>query len=179
LFNFNFFGLRGPIIAANYDPESQMGAICEMTLHFIDDRRLQALLSQLLSSRPKGRLSSRKIKKAFDMLGKIPDEHRRRAERALARLKPRSLMHFIARDQILFALRGSGIALPSTTDFGEPADGKKPNSGILHLNFKIDADIHDKFKLVATLRRMSMKDLMLASFDTWLAVHGQDLKDKL
>ena len=40
------------------------------------------------------------------------------------------------------------------------------------LNFKVSQDMHRRFKLEATLRGLSMKDLLEASFKCYLEAHG-------
>lgn len=72
----------------------------------------------------------------------------------------------------------SAVPMPVTNDLAPATNMSKPNSGTMDLNFKVDPETHHRFKMSATMRRMSMKDLLLASFNTWLEVHGQDLKDK-
>lgn len=43
-----------------------------------------------------------------------------------------------------------------------------PNNGLVDLNFKVAPNLHQKFKIEATMRRMSMKDLLEASFKCYL-----------
>lgn len=50
-------------------------------------------------------------------------------------------------------------------------DGEK----LKDVNFKMTIDFHTKFKSVATARRMSMKELLEASFAAYLEKHGIDI----
>lgn len=40
------------------------------------------------------------------------------------------------------------------------------------LNFKVNEDFHVEFKITATKRKMSMKDLLEACFEAWKDKHG-------
>lgn len=55
-----------------------------------------------------------------------------------------------------------------------PDNMSKPNSGLQDLNFKVEPELHRAFKVVASLRGMSMKDLMEASFRCWLEQYGDE-----
>jgi hypothetical protein len=44
------------------------------------------------------------------------------------------------------------------------------------MNFKVSPDFHRRFKLEATLRGRSMKELLEASFKTYLEQHGGSME---
>lgn len=46
------------------------------------------------------------------------------------------------------------------------------SNDLLDLNFKVDKTFHRTYKLVATLKGMSMKELLEQSFETWVNEHG-------
>ena len=68
--------------------------------------------------------------------------------------------------------RGLLMPVPKTE---APTDNlSKPVTALQDLNFKMDPDFHRAFKAVATLRGMSMKELLEASFRCWLEHYGDD-----
>lgn len=50
----------------------------------------------------------------------------------------------------------------------------RPADGLADLNFKVERDFHHVYKLVATLKGMSMKELLEASFHAWVKRFGDD-----
>ncbi len=48
----------------------------------------------------------------------------------------------------------------------------KPNSGLQDMNFKMDIDFHQEFKMAAVKRKMTMKELLEASFRCWVEHYG-------
>jgi hypothetical protein len=40
------------------------------------------------------------------------------------------------------------------------------------LNFKVEPNFHARFRIVAAKRRLKMKELLVAAFQTYLEVHG-------
>lgn len=69
-----------------------------------------------------------------------------------------------------------GLMTPPPAPKVEPPteNMQKPNSGIQDMNFKVDPDFHMAFKLAATRKGMSMKELLEASFRAWLELHGDE-----
>jgi hypothetical protein len=55
-----------------------------------------------------------------------------------------------------------------------PTNLQKSNSGLQDLNFKVDPGFHTVFKVVATIKGMSMKELLEASFKAWVDKFGDD-----
>lgn len=68
--------------------------------------------------------------------------------------------------------RGLMVSIPMPA--AAPDNLSKPNSGVQDLNFKVDPELHRAFKLAATMRGMSMKDLLDASFRCWLEQYGDE-----
>lgn len=54
-------------------------------------------------------------------------------------------------------------------NLGKPATGK-----LQDLNFKVEPDFHYQFKMEAVKRRMSMQELMRASFFEYIERHPKD-----
>lgn len=55
---------------------------------------------------------------------------------------------------------------------------KPSDSGVstyVDMNFKISPEFHRRFKIEATLRGLSMKDLLEASFKAYLEQHGGNM----
>lgn len=66
----------------------------------------------------------------------------------------------------------AAIPIPQTT---APVDNlSRPNSGVQDLNFKVEPDFHRAFKTTATIKGMSMKELLEASFSIWIETYGDD-----
>jgi hypothetical protein len=55
-----------------------------------------------------------------------------------------------------------------------PDNLSKPAVGLQDLNFKVDNDFHRTFKLVATMKGMSMKELLEGAFNAWVERYGDD-----
>jgi len=50
------------------------------------------------------------------------------------------------------------------------------SASLRDLNFKVDPAFHRRFKLEAVMRSLSMKELLEASFKTYLEQHGGSLE---
>lgn len=50
----------------------------------------------------------------------------------------------------------------------------KPNSSLQDMNFKVDPKFHRAFKVASTMNGMSMKELLDASFRTWIDKYGAE-----
>ena len=74
--------------------------------------------------------------------------------------------------------RGLASALGSVTEIKiqqapTPNNAAKPSDERLKdLNFKVDEAFHLEFKMTASLRRLTMKELLEASFQAWKDKHG-------
>jgi hypothetical protein len=67
------------------------------------------------------------------------------------------------------------LASPPAPAIEQPLENMaKPNSGIQDLNFKVDPDFHLAFKLAATMKGMSMKEVLEASFKHWVERYGDN-----
>lgn len=70
-------------------------------------------------------------------------------------------------------LRGlQAIVHPTPEVEAPPANMQRPNAGVQDLNFKVDPDFHLAFKMTATTKKMTMKELLEASFRCWLEKYG-------
>lgn len=67
-------------------------------------------------------------------------------------------------------------AAPQTTDAPNLAQA---NSGAQDMNFKMDPAFHRAFKATASMRNMAMKELLEASFRTWVEINGNDVEKQL
>lgn len=65
-------------------------------------------------------------------------------------------------------------AAPQSARPTPPNNMAKPNSGYQDLNFKVDPDFHRAFKLTAAMKGMQMKELLEASFRTWVEQYGDE-----
>ena len=68
--------------------------------------------------------------------------------------------------------RGLLVSVPTPTL--TPDNLSRPAAGLQDLNFKVENDFHRNFKLVATEKGMSMKELLEASFHAWVDRYGDD-----
>jgi hypothetical protein len=75
-----------------------------------------------------------------------------------------------ARRRGLSVVESMQPAVPQTV----PDNLSKPATGLQDLNFKVDNDFHRTFKLAATLKGMSMKELLEGSFAAWVERYGDD-----
>ena len=66
----------------------------------------------------------------------------------------------------------AAVPLPEKApeNLSKPTDAG--TAGFVDLNFKVDETFHRRFKLEATVRGLSMKDLLIASFRSYLEQHG-------
>jgi len=71
-----------------------------------------------------------------------------------------------------------GIIAPPPTPSAVPDNMQKPNSGTQDLNFKVDPDFHFAVKMIATRRKMAMKELFDAAIRCWIDTYG-DEQDKV
>lgn len=54
-----------------------------------------------------------------------------------------------------------------------PDNLSKPSDEVQDLNFKVSPAFHRDFKVTATVRGMSMKELLEASFSAWKEKYGE------
>jgi hypothetical protein len=64
---------------------------------------------------------------------------------------------------------------PNEPTVAEP-NLSKPNSGIQDMNFKMDPEFHAAFKMIASKRKMAMKEMLEASFRCWVDVNGDEME---
>jgi hypothetical protein len=70
------------------------------------------------------------------------------------------------------AKRGIMASVPQLVETPSLNNMQKVNSGFQDMNFKVDPNFHLRFKAVATVKGMPMKDLLEASFGAWLEKYG-------
>ncbi|MCK1543397.1 hypothetical protein IVB12_15885 [Bradyrhizobium sp. 179] len=75
--------------------------------------------------------------------------------------------------------RARGLPTPPPAPNQVSDNLAKSNSGIQDMNFKMDPDFHRAFKATASMRNMAMKELLEASFRTWVEVNGTELEKSL
>lgn len=49
--------------------------------------------------------------------------------------------------------------------------------GFVDLNFKVKPKLHKRFRVEAAFAELSLKDLMIESFETWLKARGKALEE--
>jgi hypothetical protein len=70
------------------------------------------------------------------------------------------------------AKRGILAAVPEIIVAPPPDNMQKANSGIQDMNFKVETEFHQEFKMAAVAKRMTMKELLEASFRCWVEKYG-------
>ncbi len=70
--------------------------------------------------------------------------------------------------------RGILQAVPSVAEETPPNNMQVSNTGTQDLNFKVDPEFHQVFKVVAAIKGMKMKDLLESCFAAWVEKYGDE-----